>query len=482
MAEKSLKKNAVLNIIKNIVGILYPLITFPYASRILNPNGIGQINFVNGVVDFFSILAGLGIASYAVRECSKVRENKLLLSKIVEEMFIINLISMAFSIFIFLFLVFFVKRFSEIRILFFVIGSKIVFESIGLGWFFNVIEDYAYSTIRSIILQILSAVFLFMFVKEANDVLQYAFVGIIYSFGCNTYNLFYVGRRITLFTGVKLELRKHLKGILVFFIVSVSARLYALIDSTMLGFLTNDANVGFYSAANKLINMLVNVIAAAFVVFLPRVTNYYHNNKITEYNMLTRKTIDGAIFFSIPATIGIYTLGEPLILLLSGEAYLPAVLPMKILCPQVIISSVAMQLQYVILIPQDREKAIVLAQNIACIVNICCNYFFILHFAVIGAVIASLISQVFSLCILLFYSKDYFFQKSVFLNCMKVIFSSVLMYIVIVIAQTYFLKDSIIMMFPTILIGMCVYAISTLLCRHYLSIEIIHLFRKKIKN
>ncbi len=90
MAEKSLKKNAALNVIKTLMGILFPLITFPYASRILLPDGIGKVNFANSVVAYFAIFSSLGISSYGIREAAKVRCDRGLLSKLVQELFLIS--------------------------------------------------------------------------------------------------------------------------------------------------------------------------------------------------------------------------------------------------------------------------------------------------------------------------------------------------------------------------------------------------------
>lgn len=69
-------KNAFLNGFKNVLNLLFPLLTFPYVSKILNVEGIGRYNFAQSAVSYFSLIAGLGISSYAIREGAKYRENK----------------------------------------------------------------------------------------------------------------------------------------------------------------------------------------------------------------------------------------------------------------------------------------------------------------------------------------------------------------------------------------------------------------------
>ncbi len=72
MEKKSIKKNATLNIIKTIFSLVFPLITYPYALRVLQIEQIGKFEFSSSIVSYFSLLAALGIAAYAVSEGSKV--------------------------------------------------------------------------------------------------------------------------------------------------------------------------------------------------------------------------------------------------------------------------------------------------------------------------------------------------------------------------------------------------------------------------
>ena len=80
MEAKSIKKNVVYNIIKTVSAIIFPLITFPYVSRVLLPDNIGKVSFANTMVGYFALIASLGVTVYAIRECATVRENKQELS------------------------------------------------------------------------------------------------------------------------------------------------------------------------------------------------------------------------------------------------------------------------------------------------------------------------------------------------------------------------------------------------------------------
>ncbi len=77
MAEKqSLRINAILNVVKSSLSIIFPLITYPYIYHVLNSENIGKVNFANSIVSYFSLFAMFGISQYAIREGAKIRNNK----------------------------------------------------------------------------------------------------------------------------------------------------------------------------------------------------------------------------------------------------------------------------------------------------------------------------------------------------------------------------------------------------------------------
>ena len=95
--KKSLTLNAIMSGIKTILQIIFPLITFPYISNILQVNNLGKVNFASSVCGYFLLFAGLGISSYAVREGSRYVNDREKLSAFASEMFSINMISTALT-------------------------------------------------------------------------------------------------------------------------------------------------------------------------------------------------------------------------------------------------------------------------------------------------------------------------------------------------------------------------------------------------
>ena len=87
----SLKRNVILNVFRTLLSIIFPLITFPYAARVLQPEGIGSVQFASGIISYFVMFAGLGIGVYGIREAAKKRDNRKDLTKISKELFLLNI-------------------------------------------------------------------------------------------------------------------------------------------------------------------------------------------------------------------------------------------------------------------------------------------------------------------------------------------------------------------------------------------------------
>ena len=62
----------------------------------LGVENIGIYNFSTSVVSYFTLLAGLGINTYAIREGARYRNNKEDISEFCSEVFSINLINLSY--------------------------------------------------------------------------------------------------------------------------------------------------------------------------------------------------------------------------------------------------------------------------------------------------------------------------------------------------------------------------------------------------
>ncbi|GHV75438.1 flippase [Spirochaetia bacterium] len=471
----SLKKNALFNILRNVMMLLFPLITFPYASRILSPDGIGKVNFANSIVNYFSLIAGLGIANYGVREGAKLQKNKERLSKLAKELLIISIYSSAVSYLIFFIIFFSVPKLYDYHSLLLISSSVIFFKIIGFDWFFGAIEEYQYIAIRSIVVQFISLFLLFLFVKSRDDYLQYAAFGIFASVGSNIYNFIHIHKFINLRIKVKLELKKHLLPVFILFFYVFISNIYKIFGTTILGFITNDNEVGFYSAASKINTIVLAVIVAAIGVLMPRLSFHVNNNEHTIFNDLVNKALVIVLCIAVPSSFGLFFLSKPIILVFSGIEYTNAIPAMQFMTPTTFLLSITTLIGAQMFIPLNKEKLTIIALSIGAFFNFVLNMILIPLYGATGAAITTLCTELLVAAILICMARKIIIWKSFCKNIIQYLLASAIMSLVIVLVMTLTGK-TILQLLISIFLGMIVYFSFLLIIKN----ETIILIRQKL--
>lgn len=214
--QKSLKSNFVMNSILTMSQFIFPLITFPYVSRILLPVGTGKVSFATSIVSYFTLFAQLGIPMYGIRACAKVRDNREKLTKTVQELFIINF-TMSLIAYVTLFgAIAFVPRLQQDKALFLIVSLTILFNAIGMEWLYKALEQYTYITIRSIIFKLIALIAMFVLIHQKSDYVVYGGISILAASASNVFNFFHVHKYVSLKPVGNYNFKQHFKAVAVF--------------------------------------------------------------------------------------------------------------------------------------------------------------------------------------------------------------------------------------------------------------------------
>lgn len=396
----SLKTNAILNGLKQCFGIIFPLITFPYVSRVLGEDGFGKYSFSWSIVSYFVLFAGLGVGTYAIREGARIRDDKERLNQFCSEVFTINLIATVIS-----FCALIILTIINIKIrcylpFIFIQSTALILNLIGRDWVNSIYEDYFYLAVRYLIIQIFSLVLIFLLIKSSKDVWIYCVITIIASFGGNIPNILYL-RRYTRVRIVKYpNLKKHISALLVLFATQISITIYVNADITMLGFCADDSVVGIYSLSSKIYSLTKTVINAMVLVTLPRMT-YIVENMPEKYDETLKKISSYLIVILLPTACGVFMLSKEIILIAGGTAYLSGSAALKILSGAMVFAVLCSFCMNSILIAHCKEKACLKATTISAIINILLNFIVLPFYGMIGAAVTTIIAEAVNLAILL---------------------------------------------------------------------------------
>lgn len=429
MRKKSIGINAFLNGLRSVLNLLFPLITFPYVSRVLSVSGIGIYNFANTYISYFILIAGLGIATYAVREGAKYRDNQQKIEKFSTQIFSINMIATLIAyILLFASLIIF-KNLNNYVSCILIFSLQILFTTLGTEWVYTIYEDYAYITVRSILFKIVSIVLLFLLVKKPVDYLVYAAITVFAGVGSNILNFIHARTFIHIRLTFNTNWRYHLKPILVIFASAVAVTIYTASDTTILGLLKNDYAVGIYSTSVKIYQMTQGLLSAILTVTIPRLAFLWGQKRLKEYNGVLTKVINTLGILVLPASVGLIMLSREVVLIIASKKYLPSVQSLRIITWAIIFSIFAWIFSDCVLIPAKRENLVLRNTLITAAVNIILNFILIPSMSYDGTSLSTVIAE-FSVMIMNGYScrdiiKPVIFKKDTLKNLFESIIGCV---------------------------------------------------------
>ena len=391
--QKSLKLNFIMNSILTMSSFIFPLITFPYVSRILLPEGTGKVSFATSVISYFAMFAQLGIPTYGIRACAKVRDNRKELTKTAQEIFGINIVMTLLAYAVFVVALITVPRLQQDKTLFLIVSTTMIFNAIGMEWLYKALEQYTYITIRSIIFKFVALVAMFLLIHEKSDYVIYGGISILASSASNVFNFVNVHRYIGFRPVGQYDFKRHLKPITVFFAMSCATTVYTHLDTVMLGFMTTDADVGYYNAAVKIKTILVSIVTSLGTVMLPRASYYVEHGMKEEFHRITCKAINFVFLLATPLMVYFMLFAKEGIFFLSGDAYAGSIAPMQLIMPTLPFIGLSNIMGIQILVPLGKEKVVLYSEIAGAVVDLIINWILIPSMASAGAAIGTLVAE-----------------------------------------------------------------------------------------
>ncbi len=402
---QSVKINAILNVIYTITNMIFPLITYPYVTRILLSDGMGKVSFFTSVSNYAVMIGSLGLGTYGIRAIAKVRDDKKELSKVTSELLIINTVITCIVVGLLAVSVFFVEKFASEPILFIINLIIILASAFGLNWFYSGLEQYAYITKRTIAFKAISLVLVFLLVKSKSDYPIYAAITAFSSVGAYFCNLIHSKRFFHFYISKEFNYKRHFKPMILLFGSILAVSVYTNLDTIMLGFINGDVEVGLYSVASKSKWILLSAVNAVSAVLLPRLSNYLSQNDTEKYNQTLRKSISFVFVITIPISIFFISEAADTIGILGGPDYTGAILGMQFLMPILIISGFSNVTGNQVLIPHGKDSQFLKAVSTGAIVDIILNAALMPSLGCTGAAIATLVAEFVQMSIQFVYSK-----------------------------------------------------------------------------
>ena len=389
----SIKKNFAWSTLLTASGYLFPLITFPYVTRVLGVEGIGNNQFAESVVSYFSSFAMLGIGTVGVREIAKHKNDKVELSRSFCSLLILSLLLTIIVISILVFLINLIPSFIQHKSILYIGSAKILCGTLVVEWFFKGVEDFHYITVRSILLRFFYVLSVFIFVKEPNDYILYFTLSTITLFINVLVNLIYLRRYVSI-SFCNLNILQYIKPIFVLGLYLLLTQMYVSFNVIYLGSVCGDIEVGYYSTATKLYGIIISVFSAFTGVMLPFMTKLVAEGKNSEFQIRANKSIDFLLLFCVPTIIIAEIFAPQIIQIIAGTGYDGAILPMRIIVPLMLVIGYEQILVLQMLVPLEKDKEILINSFIGAVFSLLLNIFIVPILASVGSSIVWILSEI----------------------------------------------------------------------------------------
>lgn len=388
----SLKKNFLYSSILTTANYIFPLITYPYVSRILGVTNIGLYNFADSIINYFIMFSMMGIGIIGIREIAATQDDKNEKNKVFSSLFILNAVLTLLALAILIICIFTVHDLRENKELMYVGVLKLISNLFLIDWFYKGLEKFKYITNVTLTIKMLYVVSVFIFVKESNDYTIYYLLCTL-MITLNAIANFIYAFKYVKFDFKSLNIRKYVKTNFVLGVYCFLTSMYTSFNVAYLGFVSNTTEVGYYATGTKLFSIIIALYTAFTGVVQPRMSSLLSENKFDEFIGLIKKSTDLLLTITVPAVLFTCAFSPEIIKIISGEGYEGAIIPTRIVMPLIFIIGYEQILVIQILTPLKKDKQILINSISGAIVGLILNIILVNKYASIGSAIVWVMSE-----------------------------------------------------------------------------------------
>ena len=481
--DKNIKviRNYIFNAIYQVFLIIVPLITMPYISRVLSPDGIGMYSYSFSLITYFTLASGLGIPMYAQREIAKHQDDKQIQSKIFWEMFILRSVSSGICIIINLLLCG-LGIYGRYQSLMIVLTINIIAVVFDISYLFQGNEKFGIIALSNALIKAVGVAMIFVLVKTRDDLWKYVLINSLIVLFSSLCLWLRIGKHISKVKIKELKPFSHLPAVILLFLPTIVISIYTVLDKTLIGvILNNDSENGFYEQSERIVKMVITIITSISTVMMSRNATEYSKGNIENVKNNIYNTVKFVWFLGTPLMLGIIAVARNLNYWFFGPGYEPVINLMIVFSPIILALSFnnIFGVQYLIAIGKDKKFTISVV--IGAVMNFILNIILIKTIGTVGAVIASVVSETSILVIqLIMVRKDFSILKMLLLGWKNII-GSLIMFVVLYLSYRNF-ESTIVNTILYGVTGIIIYFVLMLVLRDELLYKFLRIIINKIKS
>ena len=477
---KKLVLNYIYNLAYQILMVIVPLISTPYISRVLLPEGVGIYSYTQTIATAFTLFAALGVNNYGQREIAYYQKNRKERSIIFWELFWGRFITTIVVCAVYIVFSFLYTDYSKYLMgHFFVVAGTVL----DISWLYGGMEDFKTVALRNVFVRIITLALIFVLVKSSDDVLIYILINSLTTL--TSYALFFlhINKYIDYVHFSDLNIRRHVNGTLGFFLPLISIQLYSQLDKIMLGVMVSSKlESGYYEQARKIVNIVILVLTSINSVMYPRIANLYKENNIETIKYYYRATFRIIVLLMLPIVTGLFIVSPVFTTVFFGNGYEGVSVLIRLSCLLLVFMTIGNFVGVQYLSPTGKQNEMTKIYMLSAIVNLSLNCVLIAKYLAVGAMIASIIAEGVS-CImqLALYRKSNYYIN-LFSNTSKYSISTVCMALIVSRIINIHITNDLLLLAITSICGCGSYFLILVILNDEMILKVITTISKKIKG
>lgn len=433
MKSESVSKNYIYNLFSQSISFIFPLVVIPYISRIFMAEGIGINSYTTANVTYFTLFSMTGISGYGQRQVAICRDDRRSVSRLFCELQAIHFLTFLLTGIVFVVMILNSKMYWKYYMVHFI---TLIACFLDIAWFYQAYEKFRFIAVRNCIIKFLTMIATFLLVKVKEDLIVYIAITAIGTLLSNLSLWVGIKRYIDFLPFKELCLRQHVKGISVFFIPTIAASLYSILDKSVINWITHkDAENGYYEQAYKAL-AIANVLVQAYAnVLAPRMSHIFAKGNMDEFRERLNKALCFMLFLAIPTALGMVLTAPRFVDVFFGTGYNKTVNIMYIFAPLVIVLGFSVYLDGLYLVPIGKRMQSASAICIGAVLNVFLNIVLVIKYESEGAAVATVITEMIISFIMIYLSRCVVEWKKIGASFLKYLFASLLMMAVILIVN-----------------------------------------------
>lgn len=474
---KSIAKNFIYNLLLQIVTLFMPLITVPYVSRILGKEGIGVYSYTLSIVQYFIILGTLGISMYGNRQIAYVRDNKEKMSRTFWSIVVLKIITTSIALVVYIFIFGFDDKYGNVYL---IQGINILAATIDISWLYMGLEDFKKTVTRNLLVKIVGVICIFIFVKSYDDLYKYIFINALMAILGNLVMWMYIPKVVAKIKIKISDITGHIIPAIQLFIPQIAIQIYAVLDKTMLGVLSNTGEVGLYEQSEKIIKLALSLVTSLGVVMLPRMSNTFASGDNKKMDAYLNKSLQGVAYVSIPMTMGLAAISNEFVPWFFGKDFNSVSYLMTILTPILFFIAISNVLGIQYLLPTNRTNEFTFSVTVGAVINAGLNFILIPKYKALGTCIATVVAEFVVFLIQYMSLKKSIKTKILLKSIIKYAFAATVMFSIIK-SIGFFIGAKIVTTVIQVLVGVGVYLVTLFLLNEEINLILINIVITKLK-